>query len=162
MHNLTTLLIGILVFAAAPLSRSLIAQDQSKAARSPAAEVAIQFLGHLDKGDTAAALGLWDSPAVNEKVTARLGKIASKVKKLGGIKRIDIGPCEARRINKHEQATGEKIDVIPVEIISGDKSLILAVLSMRHKGGAWRVFHLESLKEWGGTASLDEEMAYSN
>jgi hypothetical protein len=68
----------------------------------------------------------------------------------------------ARRVKKFEEKTGEKIDVIPIEIICGDGNLILAVFSVRKTDHGYRIFRLESLKEWGGTASLDDEQQYSH
>jgi hypothetical protein len=81
---------------------------------------------------------------------------------LGGIKKVDIGTCEPRRIKAFEEKTGEKIDVVPVEIICGDGNLCLAVFSLRKVDGQPKIFMLESLKEWGGTASLDEELPYQH
>src|SRR5207248_2933343 len=107
-----------------------------------------QFLRRLEKADIDAAIGLWDSKVVSDKLKARIEKMASKVRKAGGIKKIDIGQCEARRVKKFEETTGEKIDVVPVEIIRGDESLILAVFSIRKKDDTYRIFQLESLKEW--------------
>src|SRR5438552_756556 len=118
------------------------------AADSPSVktETATQFLTYLTKADIDAAIKLWDSKLANEKLKARIDKIASKVRKAGGIKKIDIKQCEARRIKKFEETTGEKIDVVPVEIICGDESLILAVFSIRKKKEAFRIFQLNSLK----------------
>ena len=158
------LLFLILVTALGPdrLSAQEKAGKKAPVAPSAAAESVAQFLGHLEKANIEGAIALWDSKAANDKLKARLDKMAAKLKKVGGIKRIDPGPCEERRIKNFEQQTGEKIDVVPVEIICGDENLILAVFSIRKRDGALRIFHLESLKEWGGTASLDDELNYSH
>jgi hypothetical protein len=161
----SALLLSSVIVALVSNPGALFAQGKTKAKASPppaAAETVIQFLGQLDKGNTEGAVGLWDSKAVNDRLKARFDKMAAKLKKAGGIKKIDPGPCEERRIKKFEEQTGEKIDVVPVEIICGDENLILAVFSIRKRDGALRVFQLESLKEWGGTASLDDELNYSH
>ena len=129
---------------------------------SSAADTATAFLGDLDKADGDAAIKLWDSASATDKVKARIDRMSAKVKKLGGIKRIDVRPCEPRRMEKFEKQTGEKIAVVPVEIICKDENLILAVFSIRQTGAGDRIFQLESLKEWGGTASLDDELPYSH
>ena len=67
----------------------------------------------MEKVESGAALGLWDGRSINDKLKARIETMAAKVRKLGGIKKIDVGECEARRIKKTEQMTGEKIEVIP-------------------------------------------------
>jgi hypothetical protein len=158
-------LLVLLVTLSAGCGR-LLAQEQQKrkgpAISLAAAEVVTQFLGHLGKANVDAALGLWDPKAANEKLKPRLDKMAVKLKTIGGIKKIDAGPCEERRVKRFEEQTGEKIDVVPVEIVCGDDQLILAVFSIRNRDGAPRIFLLESLKEWGGTASLDDELKYSN
>src|SRR4051812_44438427 len=72
---------------------SLFAKDPSKAKAQPAAsmaaETAREFLGDLEKGDVNAAIGLWDANSANDKLKARLEKMAAKLKKAGGIKKVD-------------------------------------------------------------------------
>jgi hypothetical protein len=163
--NARALLLSSLILALVLHPGALFGQGKDKAKASPspaAAETVLQFLGQLEKANTDGAVGLWDNKTVNDKLKARLDKMAAKLKKAGGIKKIDPGPCEGRRIKQFEEKTGEKIDVVPVEIICRDENLILAVFSIRKRDGALRIFQLESLKEWGGTASLDDELTYSH
>ena len=127
-----------------------------------AAESAKSFLKLLDEGKVDDALKLWDSKAVDAKLKARIEAQSAKLKSFGGISRVDVGTPEARAGQKYEKQTGEKIDVVPVEIICHDGNLLLATFSVRHKDGAPKIFLVESLKEWGGTASLDEEKGYSH
>ncbi len=159
------LLLPILLVILSSSPVRLSAKDPTKTKAQPvpseAAETARRFLGHLEKGDVNAAIGLWDTRQGDGKLKARLDKMVAKVSKVGGIRKVDAGPCEERRTKKFEEVTGEKIEVVPVEIICGDENLILAVFSIRKKEGASRIFQLESLKEWGGTASLDDELKYN-
>src|SRR5262249_2024414 len=133
-----SLLLSILLVMLGSIPGSLFAEDQARKkiqpASSKAAETATQFLGHLDKAEINAAIGLWDSKFIGDKLQARIDKMSSKVRRLGGIKKVDIGQCEKRRNEKFEQTNGEKIDVIPMEIICGDENLILAVFSVRKQG----------------------------
>jgi hypothetical protein len=141
----------------------LFAFDQTPAAtKTTPAEMAVMFLRHLEKAEVGPALQLWDSASINDKLKLRIDKMASKVQKAGGIKKIDVGQCEPRRIKRFEQKLGGKIDVVPLEIICGKESLILAVFTFRKTNDGYRILQLESLKEWGGTASLDDELRYSN
>ncbi|HSH94552.1 MAG TPA: hypothetical protein VK968_10440 [Roseimicrobium sp.] len=159
------LAIGLVVLGASPGRMSAQDQTRKKTPSAPSAgvEPATRFLEFLGKADVDAAIGFWDGRMINDKLKERMGKMAAKVKRAGGIKRVDVGPCEGRRIKRlQEQMPGETVDVVPVEIICGDESLILAVFSIRKQGDQWRIIQLESLKEWGGTASLDEELRYSN
>jgi hypothetical protein len=142
---------------------TLSAFDQTPAgAKSAPAEMAVMFLKHLEKAEVGPALQLWDTASVNDKLKLRLDKMALKVQKAGGIKKIDVGQCEARRIKRFEQKLGGKLDVVPLEIICGNEILILAVFTFRETNDGYRILQLESLKEWGGTASLDDELHYSN
>jgi hypothetical protein len=125
-----------------------------------ATDVAKTFLQKLDQGEVDEASKLWDAKSVNEKLKTRIEKQASKIKQFGGIKQVDVGTCENRRIQRYQKQTGEKIDVVPVEISCGDGNLLLAVFSIHKVDGQDKIFLLESLKEWGGTASLDEEQQY--
>ena len=127
-----------------------------------AADSAKAFLKHLDQGQVDEALKLWDSKVVDAKLKARLEKMAVKLKKFGGIEKVDVGTVEDRKIKAWEKQTGEKIDVVPVEISCQDRNLLLATFSVRKKDGEFKIFMLESLKEWGGTASLDDELPYTN
>jgi hypothetical protein len=136
--------------------------DAPKTAPPTAADTATTFLDLLENAQTEEALKLWDEQAVNDTLKQRVEKMSAKIAKLGGIARVDVGTCEPRRIEAHEKRTGEKIDVVPVEIICGDENLLLAVFSVRKIGGQDKIFMLESLKEWGGTASLDEEIGYQH
>ena len=128
----------------------------------PAAETVTAFLQDLGTGKAADALKLWDSKAVDEKLKARIEKMAAKVKGFGGVKRVDVGTCEGRRLKRDQERFGANIDVVPVEIICGDGNLLLAVFTVRDVSSAPRIYQLESLKEWGGTASLDEELQYQH
>jgi hypothetical protein len=125
-----------------------------------AAESATRFLEHLARTEIDEALQLWDSTSVNDELKERVEKCSAKLTRFGGIEKVDVGTVEDRRIKAHEKRTGEKIDVVPVEIVCGNESLILAVFSVRRKNGEYKIFRLESLKEWGGTASLDDEQPY--
>jgi hypothetical protein len=125
-----------------------------------AADLTRSFLQKLDQGNVDEALKLWDSKSVNDHLKTRLQNQTTKLKGFGGIKRIDLGTCEQRRIDKYQKQTGEKIDIVPVEISCDDGNLLLAVFSIHQVDGQQRIFVLESLKEWGGTASLDEELGY--
>jgi hypothetical protein len=129
---------------------------------STPAEMVTAFLGYLGSADGDAALKLWDNASTTDKVKARIGMMAQKVRTLGGIKKVDVQSCEPRRMKSFENKTGEKIDVVPVEVICGNESLILAVFSIRRTGDGYRIFQLESLKEWGGTTSLDDDLQYSH
>src|SRR5881396_1526923 len=115
----------------------------------PAAETVAAFLHDLGTGTAADALKLWDSKAVDDKLKARIEKMAAKVKGFGGVKRVDVGTCEGRRVTKDRERLGENVDVVPVEIICGDGNLLLAVFHVRKADNAPRIFLLESLKEWG-------------
>jgi hypothetical protein len=158
--KITTYLLATVVTAVASIT-ARGEQPVSKPSNS-ASDTAILFLQHLEAGKTDDALKLWDVQAVNAKLHARVEKMSAKLAGFDGIKKIDVGTCEARRIQTHEKRTGEKIDVVPVEIICRNESLILAVFSFRIVEGQPRIFLLESLKEWGGTASLDEELQYQH
>jgi hypothetical protein len=141
----------------------LEARDQAlSAAQSTTAETAVSFLKHLEKAEISAAMELWDPATVTDKLKVRIDKMAAKVIKSGGIKKIDVGKCEPRRIKRFEQKLGGNIDVVPLEITCENESLILAVFSLRKIDDRYRIFQLESLKEWGGTASWDEELRYSD
>jgi hypothetical protein len=142
-----------------------IGADESPTHSSPgsgAADSAKAFLKHLDQGQIDEALKLWDSKAVDAKLKTRLEKMAAKVKKFGGIEKVDVGTVEDRKIKAWEKQTGEKIDIVPIEISCQDRNLLLASFSIRKKDGEFKIFILESLKEWGGTASLDDELPYMN
>jgi hypothetical protein len=127
-----------------------------------AAETAVKFLHHLNKREIAQALELWDRRAINDPLKTRLEKMSGKLARLGGINRVDVGSVEQRRVEAYEKQHGEKIDVVPVEIPCGKDSVLLAVFSVRKIDGEYRIFQLESLKEWGGTASLDDEVGYQH
>src|SRR6187455_2305213 len=83
---LCCLAIGLVAVA---LAGGLAAQDPPRKKAPPApsvgAESTTQFLGHLGKGDAGAAIGLWDSRMINDKLKERIDKMALKVKKAGGI-----------------------------------------------------------------------------
>ena len=105
---------------------------------------------------------------LKEEVSLREGSDVRKVSKAEAIMRgLVVGALKGDTrstvtLFRLAEQTGEEIDVVPVEIICGDENLILAVFSVRKRDGALRIFQLESLKEWGGTASLDDELTYSN
>jgi hypothetical protein len=159
MKTTTRLLVAVVVGIACIAA---VAKRAASQPSGPAAESARSFLKHLSDGKTDEALQLWDVKAVDAKLKARIEKMAAKIARFNGIERVDVGTCEPRRIEAHEKRTGEKIDVVPVEIICGDGNLCLAVFSIRTVDGQPKIFMLESLKEWGGTASLDEELGYQH
>jgi hypothetical protein len=138
------------------------AQQPTSNPSASASDTAVRFLNYLNKGQVPQALELWDRRAVNDALKKRIEKMPAKLAKLGGINRVDIGTVEARRVERYLKDHGEKIDVVPVEIPCGNENVVLAVFSVRKIDGEYRIFMLESLKEWGGTASLDDEVGYSH
>jgi hypothetical protein len=142
---------------------STVCAAESTAVSSPAAgaaDVAKNYVQKLEQGQIDEALKLWDSRAANDKLKSRFERQAAKVKGFGGVEKVDVRTCEERRIQKYEKQTGEKVDIVPVEISCRDGNLLLAVFSIRKMDGQYKIFLLDSLKEWGGTASLDEELPY--
>jgi hypothetical protein len=139
-----------------------MAQQPASVPSGSAAETAVTFLNLLNEGNVNQALEHWDRRAVDDALKSRLEKMSAKLTRLGGVKRVDVGVVEARRVEAYLKQRGETIDVIPVEVPCGAENLVLAVFSVRKIDGQYRIFLLESLKEWGGTASLDEEVGYSH
>jgi hypothetical protein len=153
---------GLLVFCLC--GAIAFAQKGNTTPSAEATKTAKSFLDAIAAGQPDEALKLWDSTAVNDKLKERVQKMSAKVAKLGGIKKdgVLVGDCEQRRMDAHEKKTGEKIGVVPVEIICGSEDLLLVVFSTRKVDGKDKIFMIESLKEWGGTASLDEELGYQH
>lgn len=152
--------VALLCLVIASCASPLAAQETAPPAA--AAEAVTTFLSHVQEGRAEEALKQWDPKVVDDKLKERVKRMIPKLASLGGVKRVDVGTCEQRRIDAYKAKTGETISVVPVEIVCGETNIVLAVFSVRRVEGQEKIFMAESEKGWGGTASLDDEVGYQH
>jgi hypothetical protein len=115
-----------------------------------AADVARQFLRHLEKSEVDDALKLWTAKALNPRVKERVRKMSAKIVASGGIKKLETPPVEPRPKNL-------KAHEVVVIVIYGNKDLAFGSVSFVDENGQFRISNLRSEAGWGGTTSLFDE-----
>jgi hypothetical protein len=114
------------------------------------ADVATDFLRHLEKSEVDDALKLWTGKALNERVKERVRNMSAKIVASGGIKKLETPPVEPRprNLQSHE---------VVVIVVYGNKNLAFGSLSFVEEDGQLRISNIRSEKGWGGTTSLFDE-----
>jgi hypothetical protein len=123
-----------------------------KASASPPtpAEVATDFLRHLEKSEVDDAQKLCSDKVPNDRVKERIQEMSAKIVACGGIKKLETPPVEQRprNLQSHE---------VVVVVVYGNKNLAFGSVSFVEENGQFRISDIRSEKAWGGTTSLFDD-----
>jgi hypothetical protein len=113
-------------------------------------ETATGFLTHLAAGEVDQALQMWAPKKLNAQQRERIAKMATQIKRFGGITNLKTPPVEKRpkNLESHE---------VVVIVRYGNGSLAFGSFSFVEDGGDFRISNLRSEKNWGATATLFED-----